>query len=317
MSEENTEVALYRLPSVPAELESAFISDDFVDQLIGSLKSKALSVVGDVSTAKGRKAYISMAANVRSSKVAIDDAGKNLVAEMKKRPALVDASRRKIREELDALAVQVRMPVTEWEAEQDRIKAEEKFNADHAEALEMNAERDRLAAERFESDFELALLLDEKIEWEAAEAAAEKDRQRIAYERELQRKAAGEARRESEAAAQRERDEAAQREAKLIADAEQADRDREAEKERAEREKQEAIETERRKAQQAEQARLAEEKRAADELAARAADESHRKAIGTAVVNALIDNAGLTRNQAIDTLMQIKDGNIPHACINY
>lgn len=85
----------------------------------------------------------------------------------------------------------------------------------------------------------------------------------------------------------------------------------------AEREKQEAVEAERRKAQQAEAARQAEEKRIADEKAKREANEAHRKAIGTAVVNALIASAGLTRVQAIDVLMQIKDGNIPHTSINY
>jgi hypothetical protein len=33
---------------------------------------------------------------------------------------------------------EVRRPLTEWEAEQERIKAEEAMNAMHAEALEMN-----------------------------------------------------------------------------------------------------------------------------------------------------------------------------------
>ncbi|MCP1065561.1 hypothetical protein M5G07_08750 [Serratia symbiotica] len=42
----------------------------------------------------------------------IDDAGKNLVSEMKKRPAMVDASRRKIHEALDELAVEIHKLVT-------------------------------------------------------------------------------------------------------------------------------------------------------------------------------------------------------------
>jgi hypothetical protein len=37
----------------------------------------------------------------------------------------------------------VRRPLTEWEAEQERIKAEEAMNALHAEALEMNIKFDQ------------------------------------------------------------------------------------------------------------------------------------------------------------------------------
>ncbi|HHH2064814.1 TPA: hypothetical protein ACPZUG_004282, partial [Yersinia enterocolitica] len=97
---------------------------------------------------------------------------------------------------------------------------------------------------------------------------------------------------------------------------------------KAEREKQEAIAAEQRKAQeeadrikrevqQKEDARLAEEKRVADEAAARAANEAHRKTVGTAVVNGLIEHAGLTREQAIATLCAIKDSKIPHTNIHY
>jgi hypothetical protein len=41
-----------------------------------------------------------------------------------------------------------RRPLTEWEAEQERIKAEEAMNAMHAEALEMNIVRSELAQVR-------------------------------------------------------------------------------------------------------------------------------------------------------------------------
>lgn len=339
MSEESTEIALYSLPSAPAELESAFISDDYVDRLIESIRNKSKSVVGDLNTVKGRKVYISMAASVRSSKAAIDEAGKNLVAEMKKRPALVDASRRKIREALDELAIEIRKPVTEWEAEQERIKAEEQMIAWHTEALEMNEARDKALAERVESDHEIALLLNDKFDRDAAEAKAEAERQRIAREEEIKRQAIEQARIESEQKAQQEREASAKREADLKAAAEQAERnrieaqeraEREAKeaKEKAEREKQQAIEAEqikarqeadriKREAEQKEATRLAEEKRIADEAAARAANEAHRKTIGTAVVNALIAHAGLTREDAIATLVALKGDLIPHTRITY
>lgn len=350
MSEESTELALYSLPSAPAELEAAFISDDYVDQMIESIRAKSKSLVGDLNTVKGRKVYISLAASIRSSKVAIDEAGKNLVAEMKKRPAMVDASRRKIRDALDQLAIEVRKPVTDWEAEQDRIKAEEEARIAAEAYSKMRDEADRMnedfniaaakkLAERIESDHEIGLLLNDKFDRDAAEKKAEAERQRVAHEQEIARQAAEQARKEAEEAQRIEREAAAHREAALIAQKEQAERDRAAAQERAEREarealertarvaqeareqaereKQEAIAAERIRAEQAEAARLAEEKRIADEAAERAANETHRKQIGTAVVNALMSNAGLTREQAIATLTALKDNRIPHASITY
>lgn len=72
-----------------------------------------------------------------------------------------------------------------------------------------------------------------------------------------------------------------------------------------------------REAKQKEDARLAEEKRIADEAAARAANEAHRKTIGTAVVNGLIEHAALTREQAIATLKALINNQIPHTNIHY
>jgi len=335
---ESTELQLYSLPESSTDLEAAFINEDYTDRLIEEVRSKAKSVVGDLNTVKGRKAYISMAATVRSSKVAIDDAGKTLVAEMKKRPALVDASRRKIREALDELAIEIRQPVTDWESEQERIKAEGKFNADHAEALEMNAAFDKELADRIESDHEIALLMNDKFDRDRAEAARIAEQQRIEYEQRIACEAEERAKREAEEKAQREREESARREAELKAKAEQAERDRIAEKERAEREakaqqeraerlareaaekaereKQEAIEAERRKAQEAEQRRLAEEKRIKDEAAARAANHEHKRQINAAAVTDLI-SAGLTEECAQACIRAIAKGHVSSVSITY
>jgi colicin import membrane protein len=63
---------------------------------------------------------------VTRSKTAIDDAGKKLNEEARAKINAVDAQRRKIREELDALAEEVRKPLTEWEkAEDQRIADKE------------------------------------------------------------------------------------------------------------------------------------------------------------------------------------------------
>ncbi|EOU6717477.1 hypothetical protein ACN62G_000491 [Escherichia coli] len=307
---------------------AVFTNNDQLDPLIEAIEKEARSLVPDVTTKKGRDAIASMAHKVARSKTYIDNAGKDLVAELKALPKQIDESRRVVRERLDALKDEVRRPLTEWEAEQERIKAAEAMNALHVEALAMNEEFDRQLAARIESDHEMALLMNDAFDREQADKAAEAERQRIAHEEEIKRMAAAAAAREVEQRAQREREEAAHREAVLKAQAEQAERDRIAAEKKAEADKQAAIEAERRKAQeeadrirreaeQREQARLAEEKRKADEQARREADVKHRKAVGTEIVKALLANTSLTRDQAIEVLTAVKDGRIPHTGISY
>ncbi|MCJ7350936.1 hypothetical protein LQF95_09260 [Klebsiella quasipneumoniae] len=307
---------------------AVFTNNDQLDPLIEAIEQEARSLVPDVTTKKGRDAIASMAHKVARSKTYIDNAGKDLVAELKALPKQIDESRRVVRERLDALKDEVRRPLTEWEAEQERIKAEEAMNALHVEALAMNEEFDRQLAARIESDHEMALLMNDAFDREQADKAAEAERQRIAHEEEIKRLAVAAAAREVEQRAQREREEAAHREALLKAQAEQAERDRIEAMQKAEADKQAAIEAERRKAQeeadrirreaeQREQARLAEEKRKADEQARREADVKHRKAVGTEIVKALMANTSLTRDQAIEVLTAVKDGRIPHTGISY
>ncbi|MGJ0947366.1 hypothetical protein ACR76C_10355 [Klebsiella grimontii] len=307
---------------------AVFTSNDQLDPLIEAIEKEARSLVPDVTTKKGRDAIASMAHKVARSKTYIDNAGKDLVAELKALPKQIDESRRIARERLDALKDEVRRPLTEWEAEQERIAAEK---AAEEERLRIEAE-EKAALEalkkQIESDHEMALLMNDAFDREQAEKKAEAERQRIAHEEEIKRIAAAAAAREVEQRAQREREEAALREAALKAQAEQAERDRIAAEQKAEADKQAAIEAERRKAQeeadrirreaeQREQARLAEEKRKADEQARREADVKHRKAVGTEIVKALLANTSLTRDQAIEVLTAVKDGRIPHTGISY
>lgn len=307
---------------------AVFTNNDQLDPLIEAIEKEARSLVPDVTTKKGRDAIASMAHKVARSKTYIDNAGKDLVAELKALPKQIDESRRVVRERLDALKDEVRRPLTEWEAEQERIKAEEAMNALHAEALAINEEFDRQLDARIESDHEMALLMNDAFDREQADKAAEAERQRIAHEEEIKRLAAAAAAREVEQRAQREREEAALREAALKAQAEQAERDRIAAEQKAEADKKAVVEAERRKAQeeadrirreaeQREQARLAEEKRKADEQARREADVKHRKAVGTEIVKALLANTSLTRDQAIEVLTAVKDCRIPHTGISY
>ncbi|WP_369289997.1 hypothetical protein [Klebsiella quasipneumoniae] len=307
---------------------AVFTNNDQLDPLIEAIEKEARSLVPDVTTKKGRDAIASMAHKVARSKTYIDNAGKDLVAELKALPKQIDESRRVVRERLDALKDEVRRPLTEWEAEQERIKAEEAMLALHVEALAMNEDFDRQLAARIESDHEMALLMNDAFDREQADKAAEAERQRIAHEEEIKRLAEEKAKREAAEQAQREIDAAAAREREAILAKERAEREQKEAAERAEREKQAAVEAERRKAQeeadrirreaeQREQARLAEERRKADEQARREADVKHRKAVGTEIVKALLATTSLTREQAIEVLTAVKDGRIPHTGISY
>lgn len=318
---------------------AVFTTKEQLDPIIEAIEKEARSLVPDVSTKKGRDAIASMAHKVARSKTYIDNAGKDLVAELKALPKQIDESRRLVRERLDLLKDEVRRPLTEWEAEQERIAAEK---AAEEERLRIEAE-EKAALEalkkQVEADHEMALLMNDAFDRDAKAKAEEAERQRIAHEEELKRQAAEKAKREAEEKAERERADAARREAELKLKAEQAERDRiaaeqkaEADKkaaaEQAERDKQAAIAEEQRKAQEAadnvrreaeakEVARLAEEKRIADETAKREADVKHRKVVGTDIVNALTANTSITREQAIEVLTALKDGLVPHTKINY
>ncbi|NRG07195.1 hypothetical protein HRF95_04635 [Klebsiella variicola] len=289
---------------------------------------QAVNEVPDLTTKKGRDRVASLAAQVSRSKTAIEKPGREYLKRLKEAVRPAEAEIKRFVDACDELRDATRKPLTEWEAEQERIKAEEAMLALHVEALAMNEEFDRQLAARIESDHEMALLMNDAFDREQADKAAEAERQRIAHEEEIKRLAAAAAAREVEQRAQREREEAAHREAVLKAQAEQAERDRIAAEQKAESDKKAAVEAERRKAQeeadrirreaeQREQARLAEEKRKADEQARREADVKHRKTVGTDIVKALVANTSLTRDQAIEVLTAVKDGRIPHTGISY
>lgn len=306
---------------------AVFTNNDQLDPLIEAIEKEARSLVPDVTTKKGRDAIASMAHKVARSKTYIDNAGKDLVAELKALPKQIDESRRVVRERLDALKDEVRRPLTEWEVEQERIKAEEAMNALHVEALAMNEDFDRQLAARIESDHEMALLMNDSFDREKAEKNAEAERQRIAREEEIKRLAEEKAKREAAEQAQREIDAAAAREREAILAKERAEREQREAAERAEREKQAAVEAERRKAQeeadrirreaeQREQSRLAEEKRKAEEESRRAADVEHRRGINTAAVQALI-NQGIPHEWAKACIIAVALGKVPATTIKY
>lgn len=278
---------------------------------------QAVNEVPDLSTKKGRDRVASLAAQVSRSKTAIEKPGREYLKRLKEAVRPAEAEIKRFVDACDDLRDATRRPLTEWEAEQERIKAEEAMNALHAEALEMNEKFDRQRAAKIEADHEMALLMNDAFDRDREEKRRQEEQARREHEERIKREAAEQARRDAEAKHKADIEAAARREAEEKARAEAAERQRVEAEARAEREKAAAVEAERLKAKQAEEKRLAEEKRIADEQAKREADVKHRKTVGTNIVNALTSHTSLTREQAIEVLTALKDDLIPCAKIHY
>ncbi len=276
----------------------------------------SVSEAPDLSTKKGRDRVASLAASVSRSKTAIEKPGREYLKRLKEAVKPAEQEIKRFVDACDALRDEVRRPLTEWEAEQERIRIEEEAEK-AAEELAL----------KIEADHEVALLMNDKFDRDAADAKAEAERQRIAHEEELKRQAVEQANREAEEKLQREIDAAAKREADLKAQAEQDKRDREAADRKAEqdkidaaakaeREKQEAIAAEQLKAKQKEDARLAEEKRIADDAAARAANVEHKRAINQQAVADLVA-AGISEECSVQCVKAIAKGQVSAIQITY
>ncbi|HHA2465659.1 TPA: hypothetical protein ACOECM_000920 [Stenotrophomonas maltophilia] len=291
-----------------------------LDDLLARIRAEAVTLVPNVKTVAGRKEIASIAYKVSRSKTAIDDAGKALVADLKKQTGDIDSARKKARDTLDALRDEVRKPLTDWEEEQARIERE---RAEAEERARAEAEAARLAEiARMEEEIrarEEAVRAAEEAERQRA-AAEQAERERVEREARLQAEAAENAKREAAAAverAEREAREATERAAREAAEAEQRAKDA---AEKAEREKAEAVAAAERRAQEevdrAERERQAQAdaQRKADE--ARAADVEHRRSINRAAMAALIAQ-GISEDDAATVITAIVQGKVPAVAIRY
>jgi len=220
----------------------------------------------DVNTHKGREALRSYAAKIRSEKSKIDKARLKMTEEWRDMVKQANAAGSEIREQLDALAVEVRKPLTEWEEAEKAREAEVErilklFNS--ARYVEMGETSDSIR-ERGTIVHNIAIdpdLFRDRTE-EAEKAKSETVAHLFAALKAAEK--AEEDRRELE------------RLQKEAAEREEAERQkREAEEEAARRAEQERIEAERRKAaEEAERERIAAAKKEAEERARREAEEA-------------------------------------------
>lgn len=321
------------------------------------IRDEVLAFVPDTSTAKGRAAIASIAHKVAKSKVALDDAGKKLVAELKEVPKLIDAERKRMRETLESLQEQVRRPLNEWEEKEEARIAAHKAVIAHIEntdtagmsgaligakiqdldSLEINQELEEFEADAHRAKaaslvtLRKALADQERYEADQAELAQrradDEARAQREHDEQIRREAAEQAQRDADEAVQRERHQAEQREKALKQQAEdaerkadQARRDQEEAEQRAERERKEAAA---RQEQAIEQARLDEKKRA-DDAAAEIIRQQNARAADTAhraKVNRAALEAftanGLTESCAKQAITLIVQGKIPAIALTY
>lgn len=322
-----------------------------VEKIIAEIKTKVAAFTPDISTDAGREAVASMAYKVARSKTALDELGKNFVADLKKKTGAIDADRRRIRDELDALKESVRKPLTDWEsAEQARVDGHLELVAQIRELPNLGndpspeeirtriaklgpllgrdwQEFSRLAADTITAVTKsLASALDLATQRETERAELEQLRQEKAKREQKEREekiaadAAEKARKAAEEAIAVAKADAAKAEealraseARAKADAEEAARKAEADRIAAE----EKAKRDRDAAVEAERKRVADAQEAeAKEKARREANKKHRAKINNEIVDGLVA-AGLLREQAVVAVVAIAKGDVRHVTISY
>nr|WP_272885858.1 hypothetical protein [Stutzerimonas stutzeri] len=310
-----------------------------LDPYLQQIRAEIDAFVPDVSTKKGQDAIRSIAYKIARSKTALDNVGKDLVAELKEIPKKIDAERKRMRDTLDAWQEEVRRPLTEWEqAESARVAkhqdciewlrdsatvfAEEssediQLRIDQVEAVDVGASLEEFEAEahrvkasslatlrgahaaRQKHEAELAAIA--KFQAEQAQREQKEREERIA------REAAEQAQREAEQRAQAERDAAAKREADAKAAAEQRELQLKLEAEQSARRELEAQQ----RAEQAERDAEAKAQAAAAAERHRQADEQARIEREAKAREADIAHKGAINRAALEAFIA---GGMPEAC---
>lgn len=306
-----------------------------LEKLLGQVEKEARSITPDLTTAKGRKDIASLASKVSKTKTFLEGVGKDLVADWKGRAAIVDQKRRLSKDTLDALKIEVRKPLTEWEdkerARTNKIESsitemEEKGLRSTKNWMElsvatlnemMNSTMAIVVDETWE-EYEVQAGEAQKVAIEAITAALGK---RIKHDEEqaelavLRKQQAEQEEKIKSAASKHAIDDAAAKKADEITQQAQK-REAEAVQKAKDAEDNAAIQADaavRRERERADQSRR--DKEAED--ARRAADVEHRRGVNNKALTALLDNTDLTEKQAKTVIFLVSDSKIPNITINY
>lgn len=345
----STELAL---PTVTPEQYPALYVSGGLDPFYQQIRQQVLSEVPDITTPKGIARIKSLAAQVASSKVAIEKPGRDYLRQLKEMPKAIEAELRDWKEKMDALRDEVRRPVTDLE-EQDKarvaaldarlnqiqtIKTAVELTPQTSVALNnyiahVNAividetwqeyqQRAELLKTVTLAELDKALGRATVIEAQQAEIARLKAEQEERDRLQREEQIAAHAKHEAEQLALREKIESEQREQAAKDAAARAEREAVEAKERLAREQQESAERERLAAERAaeqERQRIAQEEaniKAEEER--RAADIEHRRTINRAVIAAIMAvDPTITAVQAEAVMKAIVLHKIPNTSIQY
>lgn len=343
-TETGTEIAAFT-PDNPLVV---FQSQEQFDELLGKIRATVAAHVPDVSTAKGRDEIKRLAFKVVKTRTALDAAGKSLNESKRDEINAVDAQRREIRSQLEALEAEARKPLDEWEtAENSRLlhistttetiaTLEADIHGDSAsigraieslQALELDADifQDQLAdavaaKQRALGNMSSALERAIQAEADAAELArlraTEHEREAQEFARAEEARLAAETK-DAEEAAESARQQAEQKRLDDIRAAEE--RAAEDARQAAAREAQakiDAANAEAARLKKIEDDRIAAEKKAADEQAARDADRAHRSKIMKAAKEAIMA-LGVNEPDAKAVVLAIVAGEIPNVRLTF
>lgn len=312
-----------------------------LDVIISGIKQK-IKEFGlkefDINNESDRDEIKSFAYQITRSKTFVDGKGKDYVAKLKIVTKEIDAERKRFRDIIETLQVDVRKPVTEWEeSEAKRIEVEREFEIylmEWDEAIEIDTlfNREKAIAEK-EAEFariaeearqkeEAARVAqeqaehDERLKKEAIEQAEKAAQEKIEIERQRAIKAEQDA---EEALAQADRNRIAFLERAKI-EKENAEKARIEAARQAEIDKQKAIELAIRQSE--ERARIAKEaadRKAAEEKAIadkKAENKKHQATVNNRIIADFI-KCGWAEAEAKAVVVAVATGKIPDLFIKY
>ncbi|EPK0987483.1 hypothetical protein [Pseudomonas aeruginosa] len=169
------ETQLVEVPAKETALQ-VYSAANGLDPFLAKIREEIDGFVPDVTTRKGREA---IAYKVARSKTALDNVGKELVADLKEVPKKVDAERKRMRDLLDSWQAEVRQPLTEWEQREEMRKAKHQAGIDQ---INLRLECRDLDSTELKANIEWleGLLIGEDWEEFETEAARTKDKALVA-----------------------------------------------------------------------------------------------------------------------------------------
>jgi len=334
-------------------IKTMLSEENGIDSVISAIKKEVSGFVPDISCKEGRAEIKSLAYKISQSKTHIDNVGKELTSEWKEKSKKVDAERKKVRDELDALKLEVRRPLTDWESEQEEKEKETlrviKFFKDaqfidmsktlndyemdliKIESLQINDEiigdfKDSIEIEKTRA-IEITKQAIEKIKKDDAEKLElailrkkQEERDREDYERKLKEEAAKKATAEMEEKLRLNKLEAERKEQEAKDYAARVEREKREAEEKSKREIAEANERAERKAKEEyerrEQLRIREEEKQKAKEEKRQKNIDHQREINRSIVSDLIE-CGLDEVSATNVTRALVCSKIRNVFVRY